>query len=107
MFFCDNCHHLLNIKKTLPDTNEIGYFFCDSCGYSKKIENSTLVYQSVSLDTTQKINPELAILDIYQRKILKQCSNKKCPSKKGTEVIIYKDNNFNVKYICTTCKTIM
>lgn len=107
MFFCKNCHHLLNIKKILPNKSETGYFFCDACGYNEKIDNTTLIFQSKKISDTKSLEPEYSVLDIYQRKYIKKCTNKKCTSKNDTEVVIYKDNNFNVQYICTTCKTII
>jgi len=104
MFFCEKCHHLLNIKK---DSSE-GVFFCEGCGFSKPIDNTTLIYQSIRENVSNEehnFDPELCTLDIYQRKILKECSNKKCPTKGKTEVVIAKDGNFNVSYVCTTCKS--
>lgn len=107
MFFCSNCHNLLNIKKSVDGSTEQGHFYCNSCGYNEKIDNSSLIYQSKPENSTEKIIPELATLDIYQQKIIDKCTNKKCKTKKNPRVVIYKDNNFNVKYICMSCHTII
>ena len=107
MFYCENCQKLMNIKKSVAEhQNEVGFFFCESCGTAKKLDNSTLVYQSIKNTNKKQIEPEFSSLDIYQRKMLKKCSNASCTSKKGTEVVICKDGNFNVNYICITCKQV-
>jgi DNA-directed RNA polymerase subunit M/transcription elongation factor TFIIS len=107
MFFCEKCHHLLNIKKNAENSTDTGYFFCESCGNTEPIKNTTLIYQSIKEDINEgkTIEPELCVLDIHQRKILPKCSNKKCTTKDKTEVIIAKDGNFNVSYVCMTCHT--
>jgi len=106
MLYCEKCNYLFNFKKTIPGTNEIGHLFCENCGNTRPLENNTLIYQAKH-HTSYQQSKNLSFLkeDIYQRKVLSGCPNKECPTnKKGkTEVVIYRDNDFNTFYICTTC----
>jgi hypothetical protein len=104
MLYCENCNYLFNLKKYLPDSNEIGFKYCDNCGNIKKLDDNTLIYQSFPVKTDRS---DINILkyDIYPRKMLKGCTNTKCSTNKNkqTEVVIYRSDNFNCYYICVTC----
>ena len=79
---------------------------CENCNNTKKIEDNVLIYQTKykASEIDDNENLEYLSMDIYQRKILNECPNKSCKQKK-TEVVIYRDTDFNCFYICTTCKT--
>ena len=104
MLYCDLCNYLFNLKKNVHDSNEIGFKFCENCGNVKKLDDNTLIYQSVS-KTVKKYDLDILKYDIYQRKIINGCTNKKCPTNKDkkTEVVIFRNDNFDCYYICVTC----
>jgi hypothetical protein len=106
MLYCENCNYLFNLKKHSQDSNsnEIGFKFCENCGNERQLDDNTLIYQSIPII---KNNYDISVskYDLYPRKIIKGCTNKTCPTnkKKETEVVIYRDDNFNCYYICLTC----
>jgi len=106
MLYCEKCNYLFNIKKNIPESTEVGHLFCDNCGNTKPLNNNTLIFQTKSnKNTATKVELENVRNDIYLRKIIAGCPNEKCKTneKKRTEVIMYRDDDFNSFYLCTTC----
>ena len=105
MYFCPGCKYTLVLEK--GDKDETGKWKCACCGYSTPLVNGTVV-----LDTTNKkrdgtmrdFDPVSAVTDLYPRKKLRRCEG--C-STKQPEVVVWKDEDFNVLYVCTSCKTVM
>lgn len=104
MLYCENCSYLYNIKKNIAGEEGIGFLFCENCGFTKKLHDNSLIFQTKNTVNNRDLDIQSIKHDIYQRKIIEKCKNSSCPSKKSpVEVVIYRDNNFNVFYICTKC----
>ena len=87
------------------------YFICEICGYHTQIEVGTLIYTKnygVS-DYTEFIDYSELVNDPTLPRIRFICQNDECDSKESedtlAEIIIYRDDNYHVFYICTQCKT--
>lgn len=115
MRFCPVCKFQLDLERTLPSdkTATVGFIFCKRCNYSNPIPDEAVV-----LDVSRHVGGELtvstldsvaAIYDNFPRKQIPACGNKSCPTAKDsqTEVVVWKDENFNVRYICTTCNNVV
>lgn len=107
MFYCDNCKNLYGLAKTTPGSSDIGFMRCGNCGHTKKLENTTLMFQTRSIaKNNTDIPTEDLKHDLFQHRIIKSCTNKRCPSASGpTEVVVYRDDDFNTYYICVSCST--
>ena len=100
MLFCPACHYIMSLVKTLEGKTEIGHVACDHCGYSEPLGNKKrlVIYES-KVTSTSVLDVEAAKEDrLFQFKRTKPCSN--C---KDDENIVWRDNDFNVKYICAGC----
>jgi DNA-directed RNA polymerase subunit M/transcription elongation factor TFIIS len=97
MAYCDQCQYLFVFKKNIKGEEGVGFFFCENCGNHRTIESGTVVYRD-AVHREEKPSASDALLDIYQRKI-DMCT--RC--KKKTELIMHRDDRFNVTYFCTSC----
>lgn len=107
MYFCNRCKHIFSIQKNVPGKEGSGYFYCTNCFSVEKIPANTVIHQSVFRkdDVTPPVyDPVLVTHQNYQRKWVSSCGNKQCHKKNAsTEVIIVRDDEFNVSYVCTAC----
>jgi hypothetical protein len=96
----------------IKDVN-ISYFVCNNCGYSRKIEEGTLMFSLTDDTITQSYMTE-HISDMIHSNILPRtrkyiCVNKRCKSHtdptKREAVFFRIQNSYNIRYICTECKT--
>lgn len=108
MRFCPVCNSQLDIEKTIESEEGIGFLLCRICSYHTRLDEGMLILslqrKAKNLSVTT-FDPEAATYDTYPRKKIRECVNKKCG--KDVEAIVWKDDNFNVRYICTKCKEVM
>ena len=111
MLFCEKCKNVYTIVKTVGDEKEDGHLLCDTCGHHKRIENTTLLYQTrrTSITKEQLSEEDVALKkhDLYQHKMIQECSNKQCAShknrEKGVDVVMIRNEKFDILYVCMTC----
>ena len=113
MRFCPTCKFQLDLEKTVEGENGMGFFFCRSCHYTSPIQDGNVILElprrAGNLMVTT-LDPLASIYDNYPRKKLESCNNSKCPTqktKKPVEVVVWKDDNFNTRYICVECTHVM
>lgn len=125
MHFCPNCNNIFNITKDINQVEEQPiiqdveksniYFYCDNCGFSKPVNPKTLLFSRTSKNISQSyISNDVVNMvhsDILFRTRRYICTNKDCESHENPlkrEAIFFRLNNsYKVKYICTTCHTII
>jgi hypothetical protein len=86
-------------------------FVCNNCGFKKKIEPETLIFNRVSSDVAQSYTAsdikDMGHSDILNRTRKYKCPNSKCEShtdpQKREAVYFRLNNTFKIKYICQTC----
>lgn len=103
MFFCPVCKYKLNIVRTVEGKAGSGFFECKACDFRENIKNGTTFIEFTKTKRTF-FDPSTIDLDLFPRKIIDKCKNKKCNNK---EVIVWKDDDFNVLYVCVKCKEII
>ncbi len=90
------------------------YFVCNNCGFSKSIEDGTLIYSNNSDVSGVRVDHEI-IKDLADSNILWHtrkyiCPNGKCDSHKDPTKRIAKfyrkTNTYAVEYICTSCHAV-
>lgn len=106
MYFCPICKYKLNIVRSIEGKTGNGFFECKTCNYTDSIKNGTVFMDANKIKRIQ-IDPTTVSLDVFPRKILESCSNKKCSKKTNVEAIVWKDDDFNVMYVCTACNEII
>jgi len=86
------------------------FFQCHNCGFIEKIKPRTLIFsRSAKTKAIDVQNKDMLFSDIVNHTRKYICPNKKCeshsdPNKK--EAIFYRKNNsYQIRYICKTCKT--
>lgn len=114
MRFCPTCKFQLDLEKTIEGENGIGFFFCKSCHHTSHMEDGDVILEfprkAGDLMVTT-LDPVASVHDNYPRKKLESCGNTKCPTRKRdgkpVEVVVWKDDNFNIRYICVECSHVM
>lgn len=137
MFFCPNCNNSLSITQSQIEsksniesnnnnsesesagltTSNKAFFKCLNCGYTREVEQGTLILSRVS----EKSGPD-NIIDqnkykdmIYDMTLPHTrnyiCPNKECKSQQdysSREAVWFKPNKYvyNIVYICKACQTI-
>ena len=92
---------------------EKAYFICNNCGYTKPIEEGTLIFSRVSSDISQNYSGsdlnDMKYSSIIPRTRKYLCPNKECESHtnpiKRDAVFFRLNNTFRIKYICLACGT--
>jgi len=142
MSFCPNCDNILDISKTQTQQVKInektptslsnessseneeltkqsekiigGFYICKNCLYSEPIESGTLIFNKISLRTSNKYvnidklkNKSYMNVLPYTRNY--ECINKKCESYKDPskrEAVFYRlQNSTQVYYTCNVCQS--
>jgi DNA-directed RNA polymerase subunit M/transcription elongation factor TFIIS len=111
MFFCPLCKYTL-ILSNGGQAEEGGKFTCSNCDYSRPIEDGTVILDSRKRSNAVhsiEFDPVSAVNDLYPRKKIKSCERKGCTTGKGAnaEVVVWRDDSFNVLYVCTSCHKVM
>lgn len=112
MRFCPICKFHLDLEKTVEGEEGMGFLFCKSCNFKTLIEDDLLLLEfqrkAGELAVTT-LDPIASLYDNFPRKQLESCTNKGCSSKnkRSIEVVVWKDENFNVRYICSECANVM
>lgn len=107
MLYCEKCNYLFDIRKNVPGSSETGHLFCGNCGNSHPLPNNSLIFQARHVASrSEEVDLKHVKYDLFQRRILNKCTNPKCASNSvgKTEVVIYRDQDFNSFYLCTTCE---
>lgn len=101
----------LSKKKKSALTGTGAYFVCEICGYFTGIEAGSLIYTKnygVS-DYTEFIDYAELVNDPTLPRIRFICQNDLCSSKNSedslAEIVIFRDDNYHIFYICSECKT--
>jgi hypothetical protein len=98
-------------EETVAKKIEKAYFICNNCGFTKPIEEGTLIFSRVSSDISQNYSGS-ELSDMRYSSILPRtrkyiCPNKECESHidpaKREAVFFRLNNTYKVKYICITC----
>jgi len=103
-----------NLKIDNDEQRNIAFFVCNNCGYTKKINDGTLILSRTSDNITQFYKTDdyddMVYSDIIPRTRNYVCPNKQCETHKNIgkrEAIFFRMNNsFAIKYMCTFCKTL-
>lgn len=112
MRFCPFCKFQLDIERTVKDKNGVGFFVCKNCDYATPLEDKTILFEfprRAGNSILSTVDPVASLYDNYPRKKIEKCSNKGCVTKDldSCEVIVWKDDSFNVRYICVSCNQVM
>ena len=104
------------LSKTDYDEDIQVYFICNNCGFSKKINETTLIFSN-TLDDSNKTNKDTdmdLIKNMYYSDIVWRtrkyiCPNTKCEShtdQSKREAKIFHKKSYNISHICMACNTI-
>lgn len=104
--FCPVCKYQLQIVRVVEGKAGVGFFECKSCEHVERIPNGTVVIETAKTKKTE-VDPRAVHLDNYPRKIIKRCKNASCPRGENVEVVVWKDEDFHVLYVCTACSEVM
>lgn len=108
MRFCPLCKYKLNVARTLEGKEGTGFLQCGYCQYDAPLENGSVLYDSFRTQSAQTVfEPQSALYDNFARKKIAKCDNRSCKTRDQPEVVVWKDDNFNVFYVCTQCQTVM
>ena len=100
--------------KSNVDSQNLAFFVCTNCGFSKKIEERTKIFSRISSEVSKNYTTNeykgMIDSDILPRTRKYDCPNKKCethndPTKKEA-VFQRRNNSYKLVYICTVCETI-
>jgi hypothetical protein len=108
-----NKKKILLTKQHKPKETNVAYYVCSTCGPIKRIEPKTLIYsrkaEALSQNYSTSNYTNMLYSDILSRTRRYKCPNDKCEShkdnKKREAVFFRKNNSYEIKYICTSCKT--
>lgn len=110
MLFCPICKYKLSLAKTVPDQKDTGFLCCQYCQYSTKLEQGTVILECPKVQADIGLvdfDPKAVVYDSFPRKRVDRCTNKSCPNSDEPEVIVWKDDNFNIRYVCSSCDTVV
>lgn len=102
---------LVKNKDTTFNDNNIVYFVCKNCKYSRIINKQTLIYSksdseyyNENFDIKKRLHSD--ILPITRKYV---CKNKECKSHKDITLreasIVRLPNSYEIKYLCHACET--
>jgi|SRR3989338_9608657 len=91
----------------------IAYFICNNCFYSYKLQPGTILYSSISKDTSSSFSVEQFDDIIHDHSLPRtryyNCYNKKCKTytdPKLKDAVFLRENTTNkLRYVCAVCKT--
>jgi len=99
MKFCPSCNNLTDVVKAEDGT---GSFLCPVCGFSVPVAPGTkLLSYSFNEGHSDTYDRSQTPLDAFPRKRLRTA----CSQCGGFEVAIFKNDAFEVAYVCTSCRT--
>jgi len=87
------------------------YFICNNCGFTKPIDEGTLIFSRVSSDISQNYSGsdlnDMKYSSIIPRTRKYICPNLECEShtdpRKREAVLFRMNNTLKIKYICLSC----
>lgn len=102
MLFCPECKFILSLAKVSEaHPNHIGIMVCSHCRFSTPLGDDKIVLFRTFRASKSLVHKEAILTDkLYQCKRITACAG--C---KGPEAVVWRDNDFNVKYMCTQCGT--
>jgi DNA-directed RNA polymerase subunit M/transcription elongation factor TFIIS len=100
-------------KDDNPIDDNLAFFICNNCGFTKKIQPKTLIFSRASESISQTYvsgnYKDMLHSDILPRTRRYVCPNAECISHKDAdkrEAVFFRLNNsYKVKYICQACET--
>lgn len=104
---------IMEEKTDKLSSDNLAYFQCNNCGFMEKITPNTLIYSKTSQEISQNYSvgdyKDMIYSDIIPRTKNYLCPNKTCLShtdiNKKEAVFFRRNNTYEVKYVCTVCKT--
>lgn len=92
---------MLSFAKTKEGSPGIGFVICDNCGFYEQMSNDKriIIFETKKTSPSALDKEAVGVEKLYQYKRMK-CRNKPC---KSEEVIVWRDNEFNVQYVCVLC----